>query len=106
MKKKIISIILIMLILQYFCTFVFADNSLTNEVLNEVTNSITDELKNKQEEVESKIDEANTELEYVQGELSDTMLRVQKTQDKILQYQKEFAIGVDLYSKKLEEENK
>ena len=99
MKKKIISIILIMLILQYFCTFVFADNSLTNEVLNEVTNSITDELKNKQEEVESKIDEANTELEYVQGELSDTMLRVQKTQDKILQYQKD----VEELGQKMEE---
>lgn len=99
MKKKIISIILIMLILQYFCTFVFADNSLTNEVLNELTNSITDELKNKQEEVENKIDEANTELEYVQGELSDTMLRVQKTQDKILQYQKD----VEELGQKMEE---
>ena len=99
MKKKIISIILIMLILQYFCTFVFADNSLTNEVLNELTNSITDELKNKQEEVENKIDEANTELEYVQGELSDTLLRVQKTQDKILQYQKD----VEELGQKMEE---
>ena len=89
MKKKIISIILIILILQYFCTFVFADNSLTNEVVNEVTNSITDELKSKQEEVENKIDEANTELEYVQDELSDTMLRVQETEDKIMQYQNE-----------------
>ena len=84
MKKKIISIILIILILQYFCTFVFADNSLTNEVTNEVTNSITDELKKQQEEVENKIDEANTELEYVQDELSDTMLRVQETEDKII----------------------
>ena len=89
MKKKIISIILIFLILQYFCTFVFADNSLTNEVVNEVDNSITDELKSKQEEVENKIDEANTELEYVQDELSDTMLRVQETEDKIMQYQNE-----------------
>ena len=89
MKKKLISIILIMLILQYFCTFVFADNSLTNEVLNEVTNNITDELKVQQEEVENKINDVNTELEYVQGELSDTMLRVQETEDKIIKYQDE-----------------
>ena len=89
MKKKLISIILIMLILQYFCTFVFADNSLTNEVLNEVTNNITDELKVQQEEVENKINDVNAELEYVQGELSDTMLRVQETEDKIIKYQDE-----------------
>lgn len=91
MKKKIVSLILIFLILQYFCIFVFANDSITNEVTNSVTNSITDELEKQKEEVEDKLKEANTELEYVQGEMSDTMLKVQETEDKILKYKKEVA---------------
>lgn len=87
MKKKIISIILVILILQYFCTFVFAENSVTNETTNEVSNETS--LDEQKQVVESKIEEANTELEYVQEELSTTMLRVQETEDKIMQYEKE-----------------
>ena len=91
MKKKIVSLILILLILQYFCIFVFANDSVTNEVTNSVTNNITDELEKQKEEVEDKLKEANLELEYVQGEMSDTMLKVQETEDKILKYKKEVA---------------
>ena len=91
MKKKIVSLILIFLILQYFCVFVFANDSVTNEVTNSVTNNITDELEKQKEEVEDKLKEANLELEYVQGEMSDTMLKVQETEDKILKYKKEVA---------------
>lgn len=87
MKKKLISIILIILILLYFSNFVFAENSLVNETTNEVSNEIS--LDEQKQEVESKIEEANTELEYVQEELSATMLRVQETEDKIMQYEKE-----------------
>ena len=54
MKKKIVSLILIFLILQYFCVFVFANDSVTNEVTNSVTNNITDELEKQKEEVEDK----------------------------------------------------
>ena len=89
MKKKIVSLILIILILQYFCIFVFANDSITNEITNSTTNSIADELEKQKEDVENKLEEANTELEYVQDELSDTMLKVQETEDKILKYQKE-----------------
>lgn len=91
MKKKIVSLILIFLILQYFCVFVFANDSVTNEITNSVTNNITDELEKQKEEVEDKLKEANLELEYVQGEMSDTMLKVQETEDKILKYKKEVA---------------
>ena len=91
MKKKIVSLILIFLILQYFCVFVFANDSVTNEITNSVTNNITDEQKKQKEEVEDKLKEANIELEYVQGEMSDTMLKVQETKDKILKYKKEVA---------------
>lgn len=89
MKKRIISVILLIVILQYFCVFVFADDSITNELTNSITNSTTDELEKQKEEVESKIEEANTKLEYVQDELSDTMIKVQETEDKILKYEKE-----------------
>ena len=98
MKKKIISLILIILILQYFCIFVFANDSITNEITNSTTNSITDDLEKQKEDVENKIEEANTKLEYVQGELSNTMLKVQETEDKILKYQKE----VDELGEKME----
>ena len=87
MKKKIISILLIILMLQYFCTFVFAENSLTNETTNEVSNETS--LEEQKQQVEDKIEEANTELEYVQEELSATMLKVQETEDKIIEYEKE-----------------
>ena len=87
MKKKIISIILIIIILQYFCTFVFAENSLTNELTNNLTNEV--DLEEQKEQVENKIEEANTKLEYVQDELSDTMLKVQETEDKIMEYENE-----------------
>ena len=89
MKRKIIFIILIIVILQYFCVFVFADNSLTNDIANEVTNSIPAELEKQKEEVDNKLEEANVKLEYVQGELSDTLLKVQETEDKIRQYESE-----------------
>ena len=87
MKKKFICIILIILMLQYFCTFVFAENSLTNEIVNDVTNELS--LEEQKEQVESQIEETNTKLEYVQEELSDTLLKVQETEDKIMQYEKE-----------------
>ena len=89
MKRKIILIILIIVIMQYFCVFVFADNSLTNDIANEITNSIPEELEKQKEEVDNKIQDANIKLEYVQGELSDTLLKVQETEDKIRQYESE-----------------
>ena len=87
MKKKLICIILIILILQYFCTFVFAENSLTNEIVNDVTNELS--LEEQKEQVENQIEDTNTKLEYVQEELSGTLLKVQETEDKIMQYEKE-----------------
>ena len=93
MKKKLFCIILIILIWQYFCTFVFAENSLTNEAIdvNNVTNEITTEptLEEQKEEIENQIKDTNTKLEYVQEELSGTLLKVQETEDKIRQYEKE-----------------
>ena len=85
MKKKIISIILIFIVFQYFCIFVFAEDSLTNEMTNSATNEVS--LEDQKEDVENKIEEANSELEYVQDELSATMLKIQELEDKIMGYE-------------------
>ena len=85
MKKKIISIILIFILLQSFCIFVFAEDSQTNEITNATTNETS--LEDQKQEVDDKIEKTNTELEYVQDELSATMLKVQELQDKIMAYE-------------------
>ena len=59
MKRKIICIALIILILQYFCTFVFAENIITNEVTTNTVDEETQELEKQKEEVENKINETN-----------------------------------------------
>ena len=87
MKRKIISIILVFVILQYFCIFVFAEDSQTNEITNSATNEVS--LEDKKQEVEDKIEDVNTELEYVQDELSATLLKVQEIEDKIMSYEKD-----------------
>lgn len=93
MKRKIICIILIILVLQYFSNFVFAENSLTNTITNEIVNGVNDdqtqELQEQKEEVDKKLNETNEKLEYVKEELSSTMLKVQETEDKVLEYQKQ-----------------
>ena len=85
MKKRIISAILILILLQSFCIFVFADDSLSNEITNAATNEVS--LEDQRQEVEDKIEEANSELEYVQEELSATMLKIQELEDKIMSYE-------------------
>lgn len=87
MKRKIISIILVFVILQYFCIFVFAEDSQSNEITNSATNEVS--LEDQKQEVDDKIYEANTKLEYVQSELSATLLKVQELEDKIMSYEKD-----------------
>lgn len=110
MKKKIVFIILIILVLQYFSNFVFAENSITNETINEITE--TENLENQKQEVEDKIKDTNIKLEYVQEELSATMLRVQEIEDKVISYEEdieelgkkmqELQTSIDEATKKLE----
>lgn len=80
MKRKVISIILVLVILSHMYGFVFAENITNEGQTNE--QSLTEQ----QKEVTEKIDAANTKLEYVQSELSSTMLRVQELEDKVLDY--------------------
>ena len=81
MKRKIISIFLTIVLLQPFCSFVFAEN-ITNE-----EQTTGQSLVEQQKDVTDKIEQMNTKLEYVQSELSSTMLRVQELEDKVLEYQ-------------------
>ena len=84
MKRKLISIFLVVVLLQYFYSFVFAENITNEEAVNEQKN-----LNEMNQEVTEQINQANTKLEYVQSELSNTMLQVQELEDKILGYQNE-----------------
>ncbi len=104
MKRKVAIIIVIILILQYFCNFVFAqsDSTLTNNIANNTTQTNTtgtdtaplskeelQKLEKQKDEVSDKLDQTNVKLEYVQDELSDTLLKVQQAQDKVMQYEQE-----------------
>lgn len=94
MKKKLVSIVIIIILLQCFCIFAFAANEIqTNGILNETTNTLTnaipDELNEQKEQIDEKLEETNTQLEYVQDELTDSLLRVQDIEDRVLSYEKE-----------------
>ena len=94
MKRKIISIILVILLLQYYCGFVFAENTNDSNVIvtNEQTNNEIDpELQQQQEELKNKINSTNLKLEYVKGELSSALMQVQELEDKVLKYKSEMA---------------
>lgn len=86
MKRKLISIFLIIVLLQYFYSFVFAENITNEEAANEQK-----DLNDMQQEVVEQINQANTKLEYVQSELSHTMIQVQELEDKVIGYQKEMS---------------
>lgn len=85
MKRKVISIILVLVILSHMYGFVFAEN-ITNE---EQTNELS--LTEQQKEVTDKLNTTNEKLEYVQNELSTTMLRVQELEDKVLDYKSQMS---------------
>ena len=101
-QKKIICILLaIILILSFsitsFATDINQETNYANQVknteennavANTKTNDIT-ELNNQKSEIEDKINQANQELEYVQGEISETLIQIQELGDKITKYEEE-----------------
>lgn len=97
LKRKIICILLaIILIVSYSIVSLAADtNQMQNETTqtNEVNNILTteemDELNQQKEELDSKLEEASHKLEYVQGEMSTSLLEIQKLSDRISQYENE-----------------
>ena len=97
LKRKLICILLaIILIVSYSIVSFAADtNQLQNETTqnNQVNNILTteemDELNQQKEEIDTKLEEANHKLEYVQGEMSTSLLEIQKLSDRISQYENE-----------------
>lgn len=92
MREKILFISIICVIVVSFSINVFSvGNNITNEEYNnEQTNSIENKtLEEQRDELEEKIQESNTQLEYVQTEISATVLKIQELDDSINNYEGE-----------------
>ncbi len=87
MKRKVFTIILVIIVLQCFCSFVFAENIVANEIgqANDLTQNQT--LEEQSKEINDRLEDVNAKLEYVQSEMSNTMLKIQELEDKVLEYQ-------------------
>ena len=89
MRYRILFAIIVCIIIVSFSINVFSvesENVLENEntVQNEVENKTLEEQK---AEVDQKIEEANTKLEYVQTEIGTTLSKIQELDDSIVDYQ-------------------
>ena len=89
MKHKIIFVFLIVMLIQYCCCFVFAENIINNQENSIEQTNTQESLLDKQKEVEKQLNEEQTKLEYVKSELSSNLLRVQELEDKVLDYEKQ-----------------
>ncbi len=87
MRKKILSCILMCLIIVSFSINVFSVDE------NQETNSIAENktLEEQQRELNTKIDESNTKLEYVQGEMGETLKKVEELNDSITDYEAQYS---------------
>ena len=91
MKNKIVSTVIMLivaiLILSSSLHFVRAeDNTISNDTTNTVN---TLSLNEQKEQVEQELEKAEEQLTYVQGELSDAVIQIQKLDDRIQEYQKQ-----------------
>ena len=88
-KNRIISSIIIIFIILNVYYSVLADENITNEnKLNEnSTENRTLTLQEQQNQVKENLNNANTQLQYVENELTSSLIQVQKLQDRIDQYQ-------------------
>ncbi len=88
-KEKYTSIVLIILIIFSFVGYSFADDNVTNETnTNESTHSnrvLT--LQEQQEQVKQNLEHAKEQLQYVEGELSSSLLQIQNLEERITEYQ-------------------
>ena len=93
MKKKILTLITICLILVCFSINVFSANEVSqNEIIDEETNSeaTNKTLFEQKTEVDNKLNESNSRLEYVKSEISASMQKVQELDDSINDYQNKY----------------
>ena len=99
MRRKILTIIVICLLLVCFSINVFSNTEATDtEVLNsQLTNNETTNaevnnmtLQEQKQDIENKLNESNSRLEYVQNELSATIQKMQELDDLIADYEKKY----------------
>ena len=93
MRNRIISTALVIIISAFTLSsslyFVMAeDNVITNASENNNVNTLS--LNEQKEQVEQELEKAEEQLTYVQGELSDAVIQIQKLDDRIQEYQKQF----------------
>ncbi len=88
LKQKILCILLVISILLSYSAFSFAsDNTQVNEE-NDITNTEDlNELNDKRNETQQKIQEVNSKIEYVQTEMSNSLIEIQELDDKIKEYE-------------------
>lgn len=88
-KNRIISSIIIIFIILNVYYSVLADENITNEnKLNEnSTENRTLTLQEQQNQVKENLNNANIQLQYVENELTSSLIQVQKLQDRIDEYQ-------------------
>ena len=98
MRRKIVICIITIIFLISFSINVFSNNEISNQISNQLletnsTNEITNvTLEEQVQQVQSQIKESNDRLEYVEGELSATLQKVQDLDDSIKQYEEEYNI--------------
>ena len=99
MRRKILTMIIIFLLLVCFSINVFSNTEATDtEVLNsQLTNNETTNaevnnmtLQEKKQDIENKLNESNSRLEYVQDELSATIQKMQDLDDLIEHYEQKY----------------
>lgn len=92
MKRKILTIIITCLILVSFSINVFSNNEITNtenaEISNSQPNNIS--LQEQKQDIENKLNEFSSKLEYVQSELSTSLQKMQELDDSIADYEKKY----------------
>ena len=90
LKAKIICILLAIILILSSSIVSFATENSENMENNEAISTNTmDELTQQREELDGKLEEANSKLEYVQGEMSSSLLEIQQLSDKIIEYENE-----------------
>ncbi len=91
-KQKIVCVLLVIVLLLSISIASFAtDNKIENNIQNSNilnTNDIN-ELTNQKNETQEKIEDINSKIEYVQTEISNSLLEIQKLDDKIRNYEQE-----------------
>ena len=87
--NKFISILLIFVFIFNISVYSLATNIQNQENEIDMNTDNIEELDNKRNEIKEQLDATNIELEYVQTEMSTTLVKIQELDDKIRKYESE-----------------